>query len=61
MCSERIVNIKFKLLQKRLKQKDIAEELDVSESYISLLINGEAAWNRKYGMYIDRDYSKIRC
>jgi DNA-binding Xre family transcriptional regulator len=41
MCSERIVNIKFKLLQKCLKQKDIAEELDVSESYISLLINGK--------------------
>ena len=22
---------------------------------------GEAAWNRKYGMYIERDYSNIRC
>lgn len=41
MCSERIVNIKLKLLKKRLKQRDVADELEFSESYVSLLINGK--------------------
>ena len=41
MCSERIVNIKLKLFKKRLKQRDVADELEFSESYVSLLINGK--------------------
>ena len=31
------------------------------EESIYFARHGEGAWNRKYGMYIERDYSNIRC
>ena len=31
------------------------------EDAIYMARHGEAAWNRKFGMYIERDYSNIRC
>ena len=34
---------------------------EVPKSSIYLAREGQAAWNRKYGNYIDRDYSNITC
>ena len=36
-------------------------EREVSEQSIYLARYGESAWNRKYGNYIDRDYSSVIC
>ena len=36
-------------------------EHEVSEQSIYLARYGESAWNRKYGNYIDRDYSSVIC
>lgn len=36
-------------------------ENEVPKSSIYLARYGEAKWNRKYGNYIDRDYSDIKC
>ena len=34
-------------------------ELEIPSAAIYLARNGKTAWNRKYGWYIERDYSNI--
>ncbi len=44
-------NIKGKMRAKRLNQKKLAQKLNLSESYITRLINGER-YNRQFEIFI---------
>ena len=39
--SKRFLTIKYKLLEKDIKQKQVAEELNISEAFLSLVISGK--------------------
>ncbi len=50
---------KSKFPSHRSFQRKLENEIPISSVYLSR--KGKSAWNRKYGNYIERDYSSVNC
>lgn len=56
--SERVILLKTKLLQRNITQRQIAKELNFSESYISMLISEERQCN-KFDWWVTKNLGNI--